>query len=1047
MEVTFHDLSHLALPFRTLESFFTSCLFQSSKNSLLEKLENNNFTKEMIEHVNEISKDNYTCKYYDAYNIEKLSKLHLKSALKSIHLNCSSLAKNGPDFVNYLEHLKVNFDIIMLTETRQTTDGFVQFLFPEYNVFLENPETSKGGACILVAKNKFKNVKVVHDNSLRLRNKCDCPHCEIDDIWVSLENNNKKTLIGCIYRHPKAEIGKSHFSNNLNEVLKNTKDSTTTIIAGDFNINLLDTQNNHVDLYLNTVLQNAFIPCVTLPTRVTDHSVSLIDHILVKTPKNLIHNKVSAGNLIADISDHLPNILFIDQVTQKYKDRPLTRLFSPNKISKFTENVSQENVLISYENNININDNDLQNTYKEFNTNFHNLLNKYFPLVKQSRKQTGDKPYITSGIKESIKSRNTLYKTYLENPTNTNEQNWKEKRNGVVDILRKAEADYYASFIKNRGDNSRQLWKRFGEVLGKSKAKKISINKMLIDNDVTSDPKTIVNEFNRYFCTIGEKLASKFGNRNNNEFKKYLQNPSQHSLVLSRITEKEIILEIKNLDPTKSPGQDDFTAKFLKVSATTVAPILCDIFNLSIQRGEYPDILKIAKVLPIFKKGDSKLTSNYRPISVLSCINKIFEKILFKRIYNFLEKHSVLYEFQYGFRQGHSTTHALIEIVDKIKKSIDKNELTCSIFLDLSKAFDTVNHDILMYKLDHYGIRGPAHKLLRSYLSNRKQFVKIGDLKSELQNINCGVPQGSVLGPLLFLLYINDLPIACPLGSTHIFADDTNIFFSCKDADEISTIGGMIMTQLDDWFKANKLTLNADKSNFVVFRSKRKKITDIPNQIQFGNTSISRNNSIKYLGVILDEYLTWEEHITDVCNKLKRYYKVFYCIRKYVNTEQIKNIYYALIYSRIKYAIPVFGFTSSNKLDRLQTLQNKLLKVLLARNYRFSTNLLHNELEILKVKDIAKMDALTFVFNYLGNNLPRVFNNYFILKNDFHNINIRGADTQIQVDRWKKDIGHTSVKIMGATLWNQTKNSIKESKNIKIFRNKIKKDILPYQMN
>ena len=177
---------------------------------------------------------------------------------------------------------------------------------------------------------------------------------------------------------------------NLNEVLKNTKDSTTTIIAGDFNINLLDTQNNHVDLYLNTVLQNAFIPCVTLPTRVTDHSVSLIDHILVKTPKNLIHNKVSAGNFITDISDHLPNILFIDQVTQKYKDHPLTRLFSPNKISKFTENVGQEKSLISYENTINIKDNNLQNTYSEFDTNFHNLLNKYFPLVRQSRKQTRD---------------------------------------------------------------------------------------------------------------------------------------------------------------------------------------------------------------------------------------------------------------------------------------------------------------------------------------------------------------------------------------------------------------------------------------------------------------------------------------------------------------------------------------------------------------------------------------------------------------------------------------------------------------------------------
>ena len=180
----------------------------------------------------------------------------------------------------------------------------------------------------------------------------------------------------------------------------------------------------------------------------------------------------------------------------------------------------------------------------------------------------------------------------------------------------------------------------------------------------------------------------------------------------------------------------------------------------------------------------------------MSCINKIYEKILFRRLYNFLEKYNILYEFQFGFRQGHSTEHALVEIVDKMKQAIDNNELTCAIFLDLSKAFDTVNHEILLYKLDHYGIRGPALKLIKNYLTNRKQFVKIGKNKSELRLISCGVPQGSVLGPLLFILYINDLHKACSTGNIRIFADDTNVFFKCKDINEITRIGSLLMTQL-----------------------------------------------------------------------------------------------------------------------------------------------------------------------------------------------------------------------------------------------------------
>ena len=1040
--MNFHNIADNTLPFNNCSPFFISCQFQTGKKHLIEKLENNNFSKEMIKHISKFSKNNYSCKYYDKDNINSLSNSHHTSALKVIHININSIGKHGLELASYLEHLNINYDVIMLTETRETSVGIVKMHFPNYDIFIKNPDSPKGGACILTARDRFKNIQIIQDDCFNLGNKCSCNQCEIDDIWITLESNNKNILIGCIYRHPKAASGISHFTENLNVLMNNVKDNTTAIIAGDFNIDLINTDNNHVEHYTNTILQNSFIPCISIPTRVTHHSASIIDHILLKTPKKLIQTKVSAGNLITDISDHLPNILFIDLVIQKYQDRPMIRIFSPNKIEKYRNGILNERPLITKENKVNLDENDPQKTYKEFDTNFHKLYDKYFPLIKKSRKQAKDKPFITNGIKESIKSRNALFKKYLDEPSEINKQNWKNKRNCVVQILRKAETDHYASFIKKHSDNSKQLWKRFGNVLGKSKSNNSSTEKLLINNQCITDQKTITSEFNKYFCSVGEKLASKIRDTGIDNFKQYLNQPTQQSLFLTNITINEITIEINNLEQNKSPGHDEFTAKFLKISHDIVAPILSDIFNICIKKGEYPDLLKIAKVLPIYKKGSKSSVSNYRPISVLSCINKIFEKLLAKRIYSFLEKQHILYKFQYGFRTGHSTNHALIEISDKIKLAINDNELMCGLFLDLSKAFDTVNHNILISKLNHYGIRGPTLNLLKSYLTNRKQYVKIGKQKSELRNISCGVPQGSVLGPLLFILYINDLHKACTTGDMRIFADDTTVFFKCKNKKDITSIGMQIMTQLNMWFKANRLTLNSEKSNFVVFRSRQNKITNLPGQIHFENTCINRSESAKYLGVILDEHLTWNQQITEVCNKLKRYFKLFYCIRNLINTDQVKIIYYALIYSRIKYGISIFGLTSNERLKRIQVLQNKLLKVLLAKSYRYSTNLLHNELKILKVKDIAKLDALTFIHNYFNNKLPSIFDNYFTLVSEIHNRNTRRSEREIYINTYMTNAGISMMKSIGAKIWNETSNSTKLIQNIKTFRKTIIKNTL-----
>ena len=422
----------------------------------------------------------------------------------------------------------------------------------------------------------------------------------------------------------------------------------------------------------------------------------------------------------------------------------------------------------------------------------------------------------------------------------------------------------------------------------------------------------------------------------------------------------------------------------------------------------------------------------------------MFEKILHSRLTKYIDDFKLLYEYQFGFRKNHSTELALIEIVDQIRMSLDENKITCGIFVDLSKAFDTVDHEILTGKLEHYGIRGKTLELICSYLQNRRQYTLIDNCKSKTKFVDCGVPQGSVLGPLFFIIFINDLPNCCSQGNFRIFADDTNVFFHANNIEDLIIAARHIMIELNSWFAINKLTLNASKSSFSVFKSPHKKIHNIPDSIDFLNQKIERTSSIKFLGMILDENLTFDLHINEVCNKLKSLFHVFYGIRNFLSKENIKTIYYALIYSRIKYGIAIYGQAGATKIHKIQVLQNKLLKVLAGKKFRYSTNKLHNEFGLLKVSDITKQEVLTFVFNYFSEKLPSVFDNYYETFSNIHSINTRNANHLIRKIRRKTDIGANSIKIKGSDLWNNLNNDIKVSLNTKQFRNKYKWSTLPY---
>ena len=300
-----------------------------------------------------------------------------------------------------------------------------------------------------------------------------------------------------------------------------------------------------------------------------------------------------------------------------------------------------------------------------------------------------------------------------------------------------------------------------------------------------------------------------------------------------------------------------------------VSEPLTYIYNWSFSSGTVPNKLKIAQVIPIYKKGSTTDLSNYRPISLLFIFSKLLEKLMYTRLINFFEKNDVLFHGQFGFRANHSTTQALILITDKIQKAIEEKLFSCGVFLDLSKAFDTVDHSILINKLQHYGIRGITNKWFNSYLDDRKQFVSVGTIKSDLNDIVCGVPQGSVLGPLLFLVYINDFNNSSDLLDFHLFADDSNLFYAHKNLRSLEEHLNQQLINIHNWLCVNKLSLNVDKSHFVIFHPVQK-VVDYAINLSINNKYLIEKKSYKYLGVIIDSNLNWKEHINELCKKISR---------------------------------------------------------------------------------------------------------------------------------------------------------------------------------
>jgi len=475
---------------------------------------------------------------------------------------------------------------------------------------------------------------------------------------------------------------------------------------------------------------------------------------------------------------------------------------------------------------------------------------------------------------------------------------------------------------------------------------------------------------------------------------------------------------------------DEFNVRMLKLAAPYIAESLAYICNLSLCKYDFPDDWKKAKVSPIFKSGDKNDVGNYRPISVLPITSKIIERAVHDQLYAHLSNEHLLSAAQSGFRINHSTATTLLDVQDYILKNMDDGYVTGIIFLDLKKAFDTVNHEILLSKLKAYGIGEIELSWFKSYLKNRNQAVKINSTLSDFQNVNIGIPQGSILGPLLFIIYVNCLP-NCVDCKTVMYADDTTLMCKGKTKQDIQNKLESCLFNIAKWFKANELTLNVDKTKLMICGTKcqLEKFNDV--NVFYNNNVIERVSEFKYLGVKFDCCMTWSNHVDYLCSSIAKRIGIIKRVKHFMPRHTLTMLSNALVIPLFDYGSTVWSNFSQESQLKLQVLHNNLARTILSADIRTHVDDMMAALEWIKLKDRWENHLLILVFKCLKNLSPAYLSSQFNFIHDYHNYATRNhSSNTLVVPKFKSNSGKRTFHVRSAYIWNNLPTTIRTEVNV-----------------
>ena len=995
-------------------------------------------------------------KYYDPETFS--SEFKENKNLSVLSLNVQSLSSKFTsllDLISYWNQKGVTFDIICLQETFSIPIPSL-FSIPSYHEIIYKTRSNYVGGGVAIFVHSSLKFSILDEYSI-FKEKI------IESLFIEIEfYNKKKIILGNVYRSPNQGIGDisatdqmSIFLEHMQGIIDSIGESNKkTVLVGDFNLNLLN-YSNHIATkeFANMLFSAGFLQLISNPTRVASHnnSISLIDHIW----SNDIKDRMLSGIITTYLSDHFATFHFIG--TNKHFTPPKTistRVFSDINIENFKQELNNFSFNEVYEKV------ESQSSYDAFHDIFHRSLDQHFPIktIKFNKNNHMIEKWMTNGILKCRKKKFQLQKVFAKSPTPQNKaifNNYKNTYNRVLKTRRKL---YYSELLISHQGNLKKTWQTIKEASGLSSNKNSFTDSLNINGINISGNERMSKEFNLHFTNIAANIKDSI-NPTDKPPDSYL-NECRSSFQMPNITPEIIYSIVKDFEDKKSVDLYGISPFLIKRIISNIANPLCYIFNKSLESGVVPDQFKLAKVTPVFKKGgDPTNPTDYRPISLLMIFSKIIEKFVAFNLKSYLFDNNIINQFQFGFQEGHSTYHPMIHLLNSISEAMNNKEYTIGIFCDLQKAFDCVPKRTLILKLKKYGITGISLNWFESYLSNRKQFVRIGNHDSEMINISSGVPQGSILGPILFLLFFNDLPNSTLLKIL-LFCDDTTILASGKNLNELIEFVNFELQKISQWFRANDMSLHPSKTKFTVFYPTPSLIPwndinlyfdenepniPVPNpqlrkKIGFVNHE-SNEPAIKFLGIYLDPGLNFKFHIDQLNKKLS---KSLFCIRRSKNilTEKaLKTLYYSTFHCHLIYGILIYTCAYQSNLNSLIIKQKKAIRYITNSQYNAHTGPLLKKQKILPFESLILFFRLKFMFEYKNNLMPRSFENVWQYRGNLNGNHLLRNNSEFNIPRFRITLVEKLPLCSFPATWNNyiDIDNVKNASNKNQFVSKLKK--------
>lgn len=991
------------------------------------------------------------CKYHSENSFINLYKN--KNELLFLSINAKSLASKFLSLLSFLDNLSYKNifpNIFAIQEVWRIEKDF--YNINGYNLFCNVRKSSQGGGAALYIKQEYNSTYLEHESIF------------IENIFESLVvkvviPNVKKFICVSLYRpNTHKSMTQSQqlesFFVYLNMLLqKLDKYKLPVYILTDINIDLmsLDSNLNAVDLH-ETLLSYGFVQLIGKCTRINNNSKSLIDHIYCNEPIN----HLKSGVIIDSFSDHF--ITYCSISDKKYKSKNPSEYFYRRNFSNHNLNTFSNYISCFTWNNV-LSSTDTDEAFDTFMDDFNNIFDLSFPKkrIKVNKNKQPLNKFMTKGLMNSRKTKLKLGRKANLSPER--KDLFRTYRNIYNSVLRKSKAIYFRDKLENANGDSKKVWDTINEACNKQSAKSSTIDKLEVDGNILNDHQQIADAFNSHFANIGIKVAEHIPNIDV-DFKDFLPPPCVNSFYLEPTTPYEVLGVILSMGKKNSQDINDIPFKVIQHAALNLIHPLTHIFNLSVDNGVFPTMMKTSKVIPIYKGKGSKLDlDKHRGVAIVNTFSKVFEKLASSRLIKFLNKYKFFDENQFGFLRGRSTNHAILRIINFVTNAINRGEYAVGIFLDAMKAFDSVNHSILLKKLENAGIRGSALAWFKSFLSGRNQRVKNGEFLSEAEDINISVLQGSVLGVILFVIFINDLKYCSDHALIVLFADDNNTLISHSNLDELNRIANNVLSDINRWYAANKLALHPDKSKFILFKPKFDRspikfqlFIDFNDANEFNITKVkmiksvpnSDEKSIRVLGVLLDQDLSLSEHVNSLHSKLSRSLYSLKQISNLFSTPILKLVYNANFQSHIDYCSNILSMCNKCTIDPIIKIQKKAIRIVCKTSYNAHTAPLFKELDILPIDLQIQYASLSFMHDFTHNKLTHSFNETWMKNNVINeHYNLRnGDDYFIGRHRYNYLTSHPLFNF--PSLWNGLDESLKSIEDKNEFIKALKSNLLEH---